>query len=97
MATATGFEARVGEIRKQIDKVDAAVVRLLARRFTLIRKVGALKKAAGRPPADQKREAAVLSRARAAAKTAGAPPDAVARIFSSIFAEARKIENRLEK
>ena len=97
MATTTSFEARVGEIRRRIDRVDAAVVRLLARRFALVKRVGALKKAAGKPLADPKREASVLSRARAMAKTAGAPPDAVARIFSSVFAEAKKIENRLKE
>jgi len=93
----TTFGSRLKAARRQVDSIDSAIARLLARRLKTAERIGALKKAAGRPAEDRKRELEVLARAGAIAKAAGVPPAAVARVFSSIIAESKTIEKRLKK
>lgn len=50
------------ELRRMIDEVDAEILRLVARRVELARKIGELKKSGGLPVADLEREEDVLRR-----------------------------------
>jgi chorismate mutase len=63
------------EMRHSIDNIDAALVHLLAERFKLTRKVGALKAQKDLPPADPVREAQQIARLRSLAVTADLDPE----------------------
>jgi chorismate mutase len=64
----------VERIRRAIDVVDGGIARLAAQRLELARRVGAVKKASGRPIRDEAREASV--RARFAEALGGDTPGA---------------------
>jgi 3-deoxy-7-phosphoheptulonate synthase len=57
-----GASGSVERIRRAIDSVDGGIARLAARRLELARRVGAMKRAAGRPIRDEAREASVRAR-----------------------------------
>lgn len=61
----------LAEFRRSIDNIDAALIFLLAERFTITQKVGRHKAAAGLPAADPDREAQQIARLRGLAETAG--------------------------
>ena len=70
-----GMSGSVERIRRAIDVVDGGIARLAAQRLELARRVGAVKKASGRPIRDEAREASV--RARFAEALGGDTPAAV--------------------
>jgi chorismate mutase len=57
-----GASGSVERIRRAIDVVDGGIARLAAQRLELARRVGAVKKASGRPIRDEAREASVRAR-----------------------------------
>jgi 3-deoxy-7-phosphoheptulonate synthase len=57
-----GASGSVERIRRAIDSVDGGIARLAARRLELARRVGAMKRAAGRPIRDEARETSVRAR-----------------------------------
>lgn len=63
------------EIRRSIDNIDAALVYLLAERFSHTQRVGRLKARHGLPPADPEREAVQIARLRSLAAGARLDPD----------------------
>ncbi|WP_193104764.1 chorismate mutase [Brachybacterium sp. FME24] len=67
------------EERRSIDNIDAALVHLLAERFSHTQRVGVLKATHGLPPADPSREREQIDRLRSLADDAGLDP---------VFAEA---------
>ncbi len=69
-----GASGSVERIRRAIDVVDGGIARLAAQRLELARRVGAVKKATGRPIRDEAREANV--RARFAEALGGESPGA---------------------
>lgn len=78
--------------RKEIDDIDAELLRLLNMRARLAMKVGALKQAAHLPFCDPDRERTVLQRLR---EMNAGPLDerAVGRLFRRIICESRRIES----
>ncbi|MCC6465736.1 MAG: chorismate mutase, partial [Planctomycetes bacterium] len=58
----------IEQLRAEIDRLDAELMQLLARRAELSLAVHDAKQAAGLPPRDAAREAAILAGARAAAR-----------------------------
>jgi 3-deoxy-7-phosphoheptulonate synthase len=70
-----GTSGSVERIRRAIDVVDGGIARLAAQRLELARRVGAVKKASGRPIRDEAREASV--RARFAEALGGDTPGAM--------------------
>ena len=79
--------------RAEIDEVDRELLRLLNRRARLAIKVGALKRAAGRPCSDPDREQLVLDTLRQA-NTGPLDSRAVTKLFRRIIGESRRIEMR---
>lgn len=65
----------LAEFRQSIDNIDAALVFLLAERFSITKKVGVYKAQAGLPPADPAREDVQIARLRALAETAHLDPE----------------------
>ena len=80
--------------RTEIDEVDRELLRLLNRRARLAIKVGALKRAAGRPCSDPDREQLVLDTLRQA-NTGPLDSRAVTKLFRRIIGESRRIEMRV--
>jgi chorismate mutase len=85
MADATSKE--LSRLRDSIDNIDAALVHLLAERFKFTQQVGALKSAAGLPPADPKREAEQIARLRALARNAKLDPEFAEKFLNFIIKE----------
>jgi chorismate mutase len=78
--------------RKEIDEIDAELLRLLNARASLAMKVGALKQAADLPFCDPDRERSVLRRVQ---EINCGPLDerAVGKVFRRIIRESRRVES----
>jgi chorismate mutase len=77
--------------RKEIDDIDAELLRLLNMRARLALKVGALKQAADLPCCDPERERNVLQRLR---DINSGPLDerAIGKVFRRIICESRRVQ-----
>lgn len=82
---ATGADLQ--RLRDSIDNIDAALIHLLAERFKFTQQVGALKAAAGLPPADPAREAQQIARLRALAQNAKLDPEFAEKFLNFIVTE----------
>ncbi|MBV9775189.1 MAG: chorismate mutase [Gemmatimonadetes bacterium] len=82
----------LARIRTEIERIDQAIVRLVAERVQLAREVGAAKRAAGLPTLDPAREAAVVRRAGALAREAGLPDEEVRYLFWHVIGLARRAQ-----
>ena len=80
--------------RKEIDDIDAELLRLLNMRARLAMKVGALKQAAQLPFCDPDRERTVLQRLR---EINAGPLDehAIGKVFRRIICESRRVESAI--
>jgi chorismate mutase len=74
-------------LRVEIDAIDEQLVELLARRFQVTARVGAVKKQRALRPVDPEREAKQVTRYRALAARHQLDPAFVERLFRSIFEE----------
>ncbi len=80
------------EIREEIERVDRALLALIAERVELARRVGVAKRQAGLPILDPAREAAVVRRAGTRAREAGIPDDDVRYIWWHLIGLSRRIQ-----
>jgi chorismate mutase-like protein len=83
------------EIRRDIDRVDEVLVRLLNERARCVCEIGRLKKESGVEIYQPDREKDVLNHVRAVASEGPLGPDAMARLFERIIDEARRLERRV--
>jgi chorismate mutase/prephenate dehydrogenase len=60
-------------LRKEIDKTDRAILKLLSKRMKLVRKIGKIKRKYGMRIVDRKREKEILSRLEVDAKKFNLP------------------------
>jgi chorismate mutase len=74
-------------LRASIDNIDAALIHLLAERFTCTQRVGELKAREGLPPADPAREVVQVARLRALAREAGLDPTFAEKFLNFVIAE----------
>jgi chorismate mutase len=77
----------LGRLRASIDNLDAALVYLLAERFTCTQQVGQLKARHGLPPADPEREAEQIARLRRLAVESRLDPEFAEKFLGFIVAE----------
>ena len=77
----------LGDLRASIDRIDAAVVYMLAERFRCTEEVSRLKAVHKLPPADLTREAEQVTRLRALAKDARFNPDFAEKFLNFIIRE----------
>jgi chorismate mutase len=77
---------RIENIRKEIDQVDAEIVRLIARRQELAGKIARLKFASGIPIHDPKRTKVIMEAIFNRAVEAKIDPVAVQNVFSILIA-----------
>ncbi len=80
------------EVREEIERVDRALVALIAERVELGRRVGAAKRALGFPTLDPAREAAVVRRAGTLAREAGVDDEDVRYIFWHLIGLSRRAQ-----
>lgn len=76
--------------RREIDRLDADLIRLLNRRAEIACELGVIKVAEGLPAYDARREQQVLARIRAH-NHGPLDPESVTRIFRRIILETRRI------
>jgi chorismate mutase len=79
--------ADLARLRKSIDNLDDALIRILAERFRLTQQVGQLKAEHTLPPSDFSREASQVARLRALAADANLDPDFAEKWFHFIVQE----------
>ncbi len=91
--TPSEAEAALARLRGEIERVDAALVALIAERVRLAGQVGDAKRALGRSTLDPVREAAVVRRAGALARDAGLDEEAVRAVFWQLMALARRTQD----
>ena len=83
------------DLRKNIDRVDEVLVRLLNERARCACEIGRLKKELGVEIYQPDREKQVLDHVRGVAAEGPLGPDAIARLFERIIDEARRLERRV--
>ena len=83
------------DLRKNIDRVDEVLVRLLNERARCACEIGRLKKELGVEIYQPDREKQVLDHVRGVAAEGPLGPDAFARLFERIIDEARRLERRV--
>jgi chorismate mutase-like protein len=80
------------DLRRDIDRVDEVLVRLLNERARCVCEVGRLKKEQGVEVYQPEREKEVLAHVRSVAAEGPLGAEAVARLFERIIDEARRLE-----
>jgi chorismate mutase len=95
--TTSGDEMRdprgaLAECRETIEELDRRIIALLADRIAVGKRTTALKQAAGLPILDPAREAEVIRRAVATARTHGLPTEPVREIFWHIVGMSRRAQ-----
>ncbi len=89
-----GYE-KLASLRKEIDRVDASIVRAFAKRATLSRKIGALKKKGGGAVTDEKRKKQLIATRVALGKKRGLSPALIREVFEAIHKDSVKIQKRV--
>ena len=84
-------------LRDSIDKIDAALIHLLAERFKCTQAVGEFKATHGFPPADPLREAAQIARLRRLAEEAKLDPDFAEKFLNFIVKEVIRHHEAIAK
>ena len=74
-AAAIDVTVSLPELRQSIDNLDLAILTLLAERFKVTDRIGALKQKLGLPAIDPDREASQRQYVRATARSLGLDPD----------------------
>jgi chorismate mutase len=85
-------EAELLQIRQEIERVDHALIALIAERVSLAERVGVAKRALGLPVLDPAREAAVVRRAGTVARDAGLQDEDVRYIFWHLIGLSRRAQ-----
>lgn len=80
------------ELRKQIDHVDAHIVSLLAKRMSLVKQIGKLKRAEGQALEDKAREEALRSELKKLAAKGGLSAEFVNHLYTHILIESKRIQ-----
>ena len=80
------------DLRKDIDGIDARMVKLLAERLSVARKIGALKRKVRNQVQDGAREKEVIEHVRKLAKKEGIPAGDVERLYELVLASSRSVQ-----
>jgi chorismate mutase-like protein len=83
------------DLRKDIDRVDEVLVRLLNERARCVCEIGRIKKELGVAVYQPDREKDVLNHVRGVGAEGPLGADAIARLFERIIDEARRLERRV--
>lgn len=91
-ATPADALAELAACRDEIEVIDREIITLLARRLTIGKRTGDLKRRAGLPILDPTREAAVIRRVTTVAREVGLPSEPVREVFWQIIGMSRQIQ-----
>lgn len=80
------------QLRREIERIDRALVGLVRERVRVARLVLRAKQAAGLPVVDPVQESVVLERAATAARAAGLPPEDIGAVFTRVVEITRRAE-----
>ena len=83
------------DLRKDIDRVDEVIVRMLNERARVACEIGRLKKDSGAPVYQPEREKQVIEHVRRVAADGPLEPEAIVRLFERIIDEARRLERHV--
>jgi chorismate mutase len=83
------------DLRKDIDRLDEVIVRLLNERARVACEIGQVKKTKGVPVYQPDREKQVIEHVRSIAVEGPLGSEAIARLFERIIDEARRLERRV--
>lgn len=83
---------KINLYRKQIDKIDKEIIKLLGKRYLVVKKIWEEKKRVGLPALDKKRFFQVLGTRMRWAKLIGVDEVLVKNIFKLIHKQSLKIE-----
>lgn len=87
--------AELARCRDEIARIDRAMLDLLAERVRIGRRVGELKRTAGLPVLDPKREAEVVRAITTAARELALPSEPVRDIFWHVIGLSRRVQDTL--
>ena len=82
--------------RRQINSIDQRIVRLLAKRTQIVRKIGAFKAEHGMPILQPEREKELLAHKVELAKKTGLDPRFVTKFFSEVMAASRAEQAKVQ-
>lgn len=85
-------DVELARSRSEIERVDRAIVTLLAERVAIGRRIGELKRAAGLPVLNPSREAEVIRAVTDMARDAGLPVEPVREIFWRVVGLSRQAQ-----
>ncbi|MDA1316398.1 MAG: chorismate mutase [bacterium] len=83
---------KIKDLRMQIDKLDHAIIDLIAKRFELVKEIGSLKKENGIEPLDTKRFYQVLMDRVAYARERGVSEKLIETVWHDIHDHSLEIE-----
>jgi isochorismate pyruvate lyase len=81
-------------LRREIDRLDSAIVSLLAERFRLVDQVIAVKQKSGAPAIIPERIEEVVGRVLAEARARGIPGESAEKLWRLLIAETVRYEER---
>ena len=84
------------DLRSQINKVDKELIKILAKRFALTKKVGSLKKKHNLKAQDKKREFDIFKQRKIWAKKENLNPSLVEKILKLIIKEVRRNHQKIK-
>ena len=85
-------DVELARSRAEIERIDRAIVGLLAERVTIGRRIGELKRTAGLPVLNPGREAEVIRAVTDMAREAALPVESVREIFWRVVALSRQAQ-----
>lgn len=77
--------------REEINKIDSSIIKLLEKRFKIVKKIGVYKKKNKLPIQDLKREKEIIEKKKKESRLSG---KFIWEIFSLIFLESKRLQRR---
>ena len=85
---------KLKDLRGQIDELDEKLVRIIARRFVLVKQIKEAKKTEGWPVVDNKREKNILQNLKSMSFKYGVSYRILKKVFNVVFMESKALQNK---